>query len=112
MGGGKKKRSITQMTKTKKVDKEKRKSKNIKNKQSTSSKNEETKNLRIIVPDIKDKGFLKEIQKMKVLTPYTVATRFNLRLSVAKELLKELHKKNKISFISSGRNIRIYKPSE
>jgi small subunit ribosomal protein S25e len=112
MGGGKKKRTMTQMVKNQNVDKEKRKSKTTKSKQSKASRSEDKENLRIIAPNIKDKGFLKEIQKMKVLTPYTLATRFNLRLSIAKDLLKELHKKNKITFISSGRNIKIYKPSE
>lgn len=65
----------------------------------------------VIMPNPWDDKIAKEIQKMKVLTPYTVASRFNLRLSIAKDLLEELHKQGKITLVSTGRHLKIYKPA-
>jgi len=48
---------------------------------------------------------------MKVLTPYLIASRFNLRLSVAKDFLEELHQRGLVEYVSGGRNIKIYKPA-
>ncbi|NIW11392.1 MAG: hypothetical protein GWN33_13195 [Gammaproteobacteria bacterium] len=47
---------------------------------------------------------------MKTLTPFAVASRFNLRLSVAKDLLEELEHKGVIQFVSRSRNLKIYMP--
>ncbi|MEM1515803.1 MAG: hypothetical protein QXH24_07160 [Candidatus Bathyarchaeia archaeon] len=65
----------------------------------------------VIMPNIRDEKIIKEIQKMKVLTPYTVASKFNLRLSIAKDFLEELYRQGVIDFVSSGRHIKIYKPA-
>jgi len=65
----------------------------------------------VIMPNPRDERILKEIQKMKVLTPYTVASKFNLRLSIAKDFLEELHRQGVITFVSSGRHLKIYKPA-
>ncbi|MCW4020780.1 MAG: hypothetical protein NWF14_06100 [Candidatus Bathyarchaeota archaeon] len=114
MGGGKKKRSMKQMVKAQRVEKGKGKGKGKKKSSRASGgfSGAETKNLRIVAPNPKDKRVAKELQKMNVLTPYTVASQFNLRLSVAKDLLEDLHRQGAITYVSGGRNIRIYKPSE
>ncbi len=64
----------------------------------------------IIPPNPKDEKVMNEIRKMRVLTPYTVASRFNIRLSVAKNLLRELHRQGVITHVSSGVNTEIYTP--
>lgn len=69
------------------------------------------KSTRIVPPSVKDEKIINEILHMKVLTPYTVASRFDLRLSVAKDFLEELHERGIISYVSGGRNIKIYKPA-
>ena len=66
----------------------------------------------IFLPNLKSKKTLNELKKIKALTPYTVASQFNLRLSVAKQFLKELEKYGQIEHVSSGRNIKIYKVIE
>ena len=68
--------------------------------------------MRIIPPDPKDEKVIKQLQSMKVITPYTVASRFNLLLSVAKDFLEELHRQGIIAYVSGGRNLKIYKPTE
>ena len=106
MGGGKKKRSMSQG-----VEKGRGKHKSGSSKSGGVSR-AETKNLRIIAPNPKDKRVTSELSKMKVLTPYTVASHFNICLSTAKGFLEELHKQGRVTYVSGGRNIKIYKPSE
>lgn len=110
MGGGKKRRSMSQMVKAQSVDRGKGKSKS--SKRGGSSSGREKRSLKILQPNPGDKGATSELLKMRVLTPYTVASRLNLRLGVAKDLLEDLHRRGLITFVSGGRNIRIYKPAE
>jgi small subunit ribosomal protein S25e len=104
MGSGKKKQPLKQMEDTGK----KKERKESKSKESATEK----KSTGIIPPDPKNKAVTDELEKMKVLTPYTVATRFNLRLSVAKTFLKELEKQGIVEFISGSKNTKIYKPAD
>lgn len=64
----------------------------------------------IVPPNPKSEKTLSEIKKLKVLTPYSVASRFDLRLSVARSLLEELEQRGVIQYVSGSRNIKIYKP--
>jgi len=47
---------------------------------------------------------------MSVLTPYAVATRFNIRISAAKDFLDQLEKTGAVQLVSGSHNIKIYKP--
>ena len=102
MGGGKKNKSITQMTKTKtpKVPKQKEK---------TDIQASSKKNLGIIMPDVNNKKVVAELKGLKVLTPSAVATRYNIRVSLAKAFLKELEKRKMVEYLSGGKNLKIYK---
>jgi ribosomal protein S25 len=40
-----------------------------------------------------------------------VASRFNIRLSLAKTFLKELEKRKMVEYVSGGKNLKIYKLS-
>jgi len=64
----------------------------------------------IIPPDPRSEKVIGEIKKIKVLTPYAVASRFNLRLSVAKDLLEELEQRGVVEYVSGSENLKIYKP--
>ena len=109
MGGGKKRRSMTQMAKAQSAQKGRGKSKSGKR---GGSSGREKGGLKIVQPNPGDKGATSALLKMRVLTPYTVASRLNLRLGVAKDLLEDLHRRGLITYVSGGRNIRIYKPAE
>ena len=109
MGGGKKKPTLTQLAKAQSRQKE---TKRVKSERERRSSRIESKATRIIPPDPRDKNVIKQLQSMKVITPYTVASRFNLLLSVAKDFLEDLHRQGIITYISGGRNLKIYKPSE
>jgi small subunit ribosomal protein S25e len=102
--GGKKKLSLKQMERmqTKKDEEEKKK------KEKTAG-SKEKKPAGIIIPDIKSGKIVDEIKKMRVLTPYAVASRFNMRISTAKDLLEQLEDNGLIQLVSGNHNIKIYK---
>jgi len=107
MGGGKKKQSMSQMTKPK-APKEPKEQKTKEKAGAPAAK----KTLAIVVPDINNKKVLAELKGLKVLTPSVVAARFNIRVSLANTFLKELEKRKMIEFVSGGKNLKIYKPTE
>jgi len=106
--GGKKKLTLKQMERAteKKDEKEKEK------RGSKSTGPAERKAPGIVPPDPRSDKVVNELKKMKALTPYAVATRFNLRLSVAKDLLDELAQRGVIEYVSGNKNIKIYKPAD
>ncbi len=106
--GGKKKLTLSQMERLQ-SRKEERKEGQRKETPPTSALQKEKKPSGIIAPDPKGKEVLSELKKMKVITPYAVASRFNLRLSIAKDLLERLNDAGLIELVSKGRNVQIYK---
>ena len=104
MGGGKKKLTLASIERSQEKKPEKKKES-----KSTGS-SAERKVPDVFMPDATGK-LVEEMKKLKVLTPYSVATRYNLRLSVAKDFLEELEKKGEVQLISRSRNDRVYKPT-
>ena len=68
----------------------------------------ERKTSNVLMPEIKD-DLIDEIRKMKVVTPFAVASKFDLRISVAKDLLEELERKKIIELVSRSRKTKVYK---
>jgi small subunit ribosomal protein S25e len=103
--GGKKKLNLKQMERMqdKKGEEEKEK------KKEKSGSPREKKPLGIIAPNPKSEKVVSELKKMRVLTPYAVASRLNIRMSVAKDLLETLEKNGTIQMVSGSHNIKIYK---
>jgi small subunit ribosomal protein S25e len=106
--GGKKKLGIKQMERmqTKKDDEETEKKKKEK-----AGPPREKKTIGVIPPDAKNEKIIGEIKKMNVLTPYAVASRFNIRISAAKEFLGQLEENGAVQLVSGSHNIKIYKPT-
>ena len=106
--GGKKKLSLKQMERmqTKKDEEEKKK------KEKTAGSSREKKPSGIIPPDTKNEKIVGELKKMNVLTPYAVASRFNIRISAAKDFLEELEENGTIQLVSGNHNIKIYKAAD
>ena len=46
---------------------------------------------------------------MGAITPYALASQFNLRMSVAKDMLEELERKRLVTAVGGNARIRIYK---
>jgi small subunit ribosomal protein S25e len=104
MGGGKKRQSLKQMTKPKKRKQLKPKG------QKTDTAQIAKKTIGLTMPDINNKKVMDTLKGIKVLTPAEMASRFNIRLSLANAFLKELEKRKMIEFVSGGKNLKIYKP--
>jgi len=104
--GGKKKLTLKQMERMqeKKDEAGKRGSK--------STGSPEKKAPGIIPPDLKSEKVIGEVKKMKALTPFAIASRFNLRLSVARDMLDELAQRGIIEYVSGSKNLKIYKPHD
>lgn len=104
--GGAKKKSIAQMEKSQVHQEEKPEAKKTKTKPSA-----EQKGRGIELPNINDSRFLGELSKMSVVTPFSLAYHFNLRLSVAKDVIEELERKRLVRPVAGNARIRIYQPS-
>jgi ribosomal protein S25 len=61
------------------------------------------------MPDINSKEVIGAISGMKAITPTSVAMRFNLKVSIAKKMLKELEMKGTIKLATSSSNVKVYK---
>ncbi|NIV43492.1 hypothetical protein GWN49_01140 [Candidatus Bathyarchaeota archaeon] len=103
--GSKKKRSSKRPPKS-----QTRKSQKKEPKPSETPSKREKKTAGISLPNPRSEKIATEIRKMKTLTPFAVAARFNIRLSVAKDLLKQLEQQGIIQFVSRSRNLKIYTP--
>jgi small subunit ribosomal protein S25e len=103
--GGKKKQSMKQMSKAQ------RKKPSKKEKHAAGPSAEKKSIPGITPPSLKGEKVLREIKRLKVITPSIVASLFDLRLSVAKNLLREMERKGLIEFVSKSPALRIYKPA-
>ena len=108
--GGKKKLGIKQMEKQQVKTDEDKAAKDAKKKEKAGPPQKKT-TIGIMVPDVKDGKIVAEIKKMNVLTPYTVATKFGIRISAAKDFLEQLEANGSIQLVSGSHNIKIYKPA-
>jgi small subunit ribosomal protein S25e len=106
--GGKKKLNIKQIermqTKKDEEDKEKKKEK-------AGGPSKEKKPSAVVTPNVKNEKIVNEVKKMNVLTPYAVASRFNIRISVAKDFLEQLEENGTVKLVSGSHNIKVYKPA-
>jgi small subunit ribosomal protein S25e len=107
--GGSKKKSMAQMEKTQ--DQSDKKEEPGQSKKGKGKAIAEKRPRGLQAPDFNDTKFLGEVQKMGVITPFSLATQFNLRLSVAKDLIEELEKRKLITIIGGNARIRIYQPA-
>ncbi len=61
------------------------------------------------LPPLDAKDTLGALKGMKAITPTGVATRFNLKISVAKRMLTTLEEKGVIEFVTRSSNLKVYK---
>jgi ribosomal protein S25 len=102
--GGQKKKNISQMEKAQ-ATQEKKSEKTKKTKGQILA---ESKQRGIDIPNINDPKIVSELSKLNVLTPYEVSSKLNLKVSLAKKLLKELEKKKTIKIVEGNSRIRVY----
>ncbi len=103
--GGAKKKSLAQMEKQQ-VQQDKKPEPAKKSKSKTVA---EKKTSGIGVPNLEDAKFVGELSKIGALTPYSIASQFNVRLSVARDILEELERRRLVKSVGGNTRIRIYK---
>ena len=103
--GGKKKLGLKQMERMQ----EKRDDEKDKKKEKAGSP-KERRTIGVIPPDAKNEKIVNEVKKMNVLTPFAVASRFNIRMSAAKDFLEQLEQNGAVQLVSGNHKIKIYKP--
>lgn len=60
-------------------------------------------------PNLDDAKFTSELSKIGALTPYAIANQFNVRLSVARDILEELERRRLVTSVGGNARIRVYK---
>ena len=105
--GGSKRKSMAQMEKTQDQADKKDEPKEKKGKGKIIEKRPRG----LQTPDLSDPKFISEVQKMGAITPFSIASQFNLRLSVAKDLLEDLEKRRLVKIVGGNARIRIYQPA-
>ena len=106
--GGKKRLGLKQMERMQKKRDEESRSKDKKKEKAGPIREKRT--IGVIPPDVKNEKIVNEVKKMNVLTPYAVASRFNIRISAAKDFLEQLEQNGAVQLVSGNHKIKIYKP--
>ena len=106
--GGKKKLGLKQMERMQRKRDQESRSKD-KKKEKAGPPKERQRTISVIPPDAKNEKTINEVKKIKVLTPYAVASKFNIRISAAKDFLEQLEQNGAVQLVSGNHNIKIYK---
>lgn len=103
--GGAKKKGLAQMEKTQTIQQKPGTAPKKKDRAAPSEKRVKG----IDLPSVEDQKIIGEIRKMSSLTPFAVASQFNIRISSAKDLLEELARKRVVEAVGGNSRVRIYK---
>ena len=60
------------------------------------------------IPDMTSEELMGQLQKMKAITPTSLAIQLNLKVSMAKRLLESLQKDGVINMVSRSHNLKVY----
>ncbi|MBC7130933.1 hypothetical protein H5T51_06930 [Candidatus Bathyarchaeota archaeon] len=102
--GGKKKMSLKQMERM-----QAREQARDKKKARDAAAAKEKKTAGVFIPEVDNKKIVEELKKMRVLTPYMVASRFNIRISAAKDFLEKLESEGIVQMVAGNHTLKIYK---
>ena len=107
MGGGAKKKSIAMAEKAQRrsttKDGEEKEKKESAGTQKTGPKS-------VAIGDELMKTIKKEAPKMNAVTPYVIASKYNIKLSSAKTILRELEKANLLRKACGNHRVSVYAP--
>ena len=60
------------------------------------------------IPDASSEDVMQALRRMKAITPNGVAAQFNLKVSVAKKMLRNLEASGTLELAASSQNIKVY----
>ena len=64
------------------------------------------------MPDINSNEVMGALKGMKAITATGVATRFNLKISVAKRMLNMLEEKGTVTMVTRSSNLKVYQMTD
>jgi len=64
------------------------------------------------IPDTNSDEVIQTLRRMKAITPNSVAAQFNLKVSVAKKMLRDLETSGTLELAASSQNIKVYALNE
>ena len=64
------------------------------------------------MPDINSKEVLGALTGMKAITATGIATRFNVKISVAKRMLNMLEEKGTVKMVTRSSNLKVYQMTD
>src|SRR4030042_3786841 len=99
--GGKKKLGLKQMERQQGKEDEAKNAKEKKEKKAGPPEKKRS-TINVIPPDAKNDKIVAEIKKMPVLTPYALATKYNVRISAAKQFLENLEQNGTVQLVSGS----------
>ncbi len=102
--GGRKKPSISQL--------ERKARKSSKAKKEEKKKVEMTLNAKGELTQVSIDAIVKEIKRMKYVTPYLVASKFGIKISRAKKVLKALEEQGVVAAYDMNHRVPIYVPTK
>jgi ribosomal protein S25 len=108
--GGKKKLGLKQMERQQGKEDEAKAAKEKKEGKKAAPPEKKRTIINVVPPDSKNDKVVAEIKKMPVLTPFAVSTKFNVRISAAKQFLSQLEQNGAVELVSGSHNIKVYKP--
>jgi ribosomal protein S25 len=107
--GGAKKKSLAQMEKQQVQQDSGKKPEPGKKEKGKGKTVAEKRTAGISLPNFDDAKFVGELSKLGALTPYSIASQFNVRLSVARDILEELERRRVIKSAGGNARIKIYR---
>jgi small subunit ribosomal protein S25e len=103
--GGAKKRSLAQAEKQQSIQTEKQDKKPATAKPKTVAEKKVGSN---DLPNLTENELMAELSKMRAITPYQVASKYSVKLGVAKNLLSKMEQRGYIKMVSRNGNVKIY----
>jgi len=104
--GGAKKKSMAQMEKQQDQQDSKKPEPAKKTKGKTVA---EKKTAGIAMPNFDNEKIVGELSKIGALTPYSIASQYNVRLSVARDILEELERRRLVTSVGGNTRIKLFK---
>ncbi len=69
------------------------------------------KEFRAYIPSNLEKRIMRDLKKRKYITPYQLSEEYDISISLARKLLRELSEKGELKLIAKTRRVAIYKPA-
>ena len=63
----------------------------------------------IELPNLTEKDLMAELSKMRAVTPYQVASKYSVKIGVAKNLLDRMEQRGHIAMVSRNGSTKIYR---